>query len=271
MKVSRFLTLLFALVILAGCRADDDVTCVTFVQYNVGVFNKYDESSIEAVACALKEMKADIVSLNEVDSCAKRTGGVDQITELVKSMGGWNKSYASAMPFNGGAYGVGIVSDPKFPIVRTDKIALPKGNGYEPRTVAVVEYEDFVFASTHLDLVEDAQLRQVEVIDHYIDSVYAESTKPIFLAGDFNCVPSSAVVTALMKNWIQLTGVSHTFPSDVPDRCIDYIFMRPQGKNVRVVNTLTQTALNTVDLSTASDHLPVLLTVVIDEGISSVE
>ena len=56
MKVSRFLTLLFALVILAGCRADDDVTCVTFVQYNVGVFNKYDESSIEAVACALKEM-----------------------------------------------------------------------------------------------------------------------------------------------------------------------------------------------------------------------
>ena len=36
---------------------------LTFVQYNVGVFAKYDSSSVEAVAAAVREMGAVAVTL----------------------------------------------------------------------------------------------------------------------------------------------------------------------------------------------------------------
>ena len=56
------------------------------MQYNVGVFDKYDESSVGAVADAVRELGADAVSLNELDSCALRTGAVDQIAEFASAM-----------------------------------------------------------------------------------------------------------------------------------------------------------------------------------------
>lgn len=262
MKAFKVLLCFCAVALVSGCQSIK--TDVTFVQYNVGVFNKFDGSGVEAVARAVKEMGGDIVSLNELDSCAMRTGFVNQIAALAEEMGGWNMSYASAMPFDGGAYGVGVISSPEYKVLSSCKIPLPRSGGYEPRAVAVVEYEDFVFASTHLDVVKGAQSSQVEVINHYIDSVYAGAGKPVFLAGDFNCDPDGRTIELVKKSWTLLTPDDYTYPSDMPRACIDYIFVRPRGRKVEILSSYIPRDLETADLATASDHLPVVLTVTIE-------
>ena len=262
MKITRIIT--------AACLAFGLISCqqaakeYTLVQYNVGAFHKYDSSSVEHIARAVREMGADAVTFNEVDSCTTRTGQIDQMAAFAQEMGGWSQHYAAAMPYKGGAYGVGVAAKPELEVVRTDRIALPKLDGREPRAVAVVEYKDFVLCSTHLDLTLESQLGQVKVINHYMDSLYADCAKPVFLGGDFNCFPDSEPVALLEETWTLLTPETVSFPSHAPDRCIDYIFVRPNGRKVSVKETSIPQTLQAADLATASDHLPVALTVTIE-------
>lgn len=116
MKILRFSTLICVVTILLACQQQKSYT---FVQYNVGAFSKYDGSSVDAVASAVKEMKADVVSLNELDSCTTRTGCVDQLAEFAAAMGDWNHQFGAAIPYKGGAYGVGVAS-PSLHMLRTD-------------------------------------------------------------------------------------------------------------------------------------------------------
>lgn len=259
-KIVRTFVLAFCAISFFACKSVETTT-LTIVQYNVGVFDKYDESGFDAIASAVREMGADVVTLNELDSCTLRTGGVFQLDAFAQEMGQWGSHYASAMPYNGGAYGVGVAYKPEYKVIRTDKIALPKVDGREPRTVAVVEFEDFVLCSTHLGLSLNSQLGQVEAINRYMDSMYADCTKPIFLGGDFNCRPGSEPIELLRKTWTLLTPETVSFPSHAPDRCIDYIFVRPGSKEITVEAASIPQTLQTVNLATASDHLPVALTV----------
>lgn len=261
--MKKFLAMACVAMAVIACGTEQKNT-VTFVQYNVGVFNKYDASGFEAVANAVRELGADAVTLNEVDSCTTRTGVVDQLAVFAETMGDWNSHYASAMPYRGGAYGVGVASKPELAVVRTDKVALPKLDGHEFRAVAVVEYEDFVLCSTHLDLTLESQLGQIAVLNHYMDSLYADGTKPVFLGGDFNAFPDSEPIALMKQSWELLTPEEYSFPSHAPDRCIDYIFVRPNGKKITVKSTSIPQTLTTSDLATASDHLPVALTVTIE-------
>ena len=263
MKLTRIIAAACLLMGVFACKSQETKT-ITLVQYNVGVFAKYDSSSVDAVKRAVLEMGADAVTFNEVDSCTTRTGSVDQMAAFAEAMGGWNQHYAAAMPYKGGAYGVGVVAKPELEVVRVDKIALPKLDGREPRAVAVVEYNDFVLCSTHLDLTLESQLGQVAAINQYVDSLYADSTKPVFIGGDFNSFPDSEPIAEFQKTWTLLTPVTNSFPSHSPDRCIDYIFVRENGRKVNVVATSIPETLETADLATASDHLPVALTVTIE-------
>ena len=262
MKTSNIIAAVCLVLGLIACQPQPQK--YTFVQYNVGAFSKYDSSSVEHIARAVKEMAADVVTFNEVDSCTTRTGEVDQMDAFAQEMGGWHQYYAAAMPYKGGAYGVGVAGKPEFEVLRTDRIALPKLNGREPRAVAVVEYKDFVLCSTHLDLTVEAQLGQIETLNHYMDSLYADCGKPVFLGGDFNAFPDSEPIAMMKKAWELLTPVTYSFPSHAPDRCIDYIFVRSGGKKITVEAAQIPVTLNTADVATATDHLPVVMTVAIE-------
>lgn len=71
------------------------------VTYNVGVFNKYIRDDYRLVADMMREIGADAVCLNELDSCAVRTRGVFQLERVAGLMGGWDFCYGPAMPFQG--------------------------------------------------------------------------------------------------------------------------------------------------------------------------
>lgn len=253
--------LLMIITCLVSCRPSQEYT---LVQYNVGAFNKYDSSSVESIVRVLEELNADAIALNELDSCTNRTGRVEQLSAFAQEMGDWNSHFAAAMQYDGGAYGVGLAVSPALVLIRTDKVPLPQMDGYEPRVMAVSEYDRFVLASTHLDFASrEARMAQVSQINHYMDSVYADSRKPIFLCGDFNCLPESEPISLLKQTWQQISPSEPTYPADSPAKCIDYIFVRPNGHEIQVNSAFVPTSLTHIDLSTASDHLPVVVNVTI--------
>ena len=262
MKNMTFLASILAFFALTSCGHDE--VALRLAHYNVGAFKKTPDSSVGVIADMMKEIGADVVSVNEVDSCAVRTGQVDQLAEFAEKMGDWGSHYASAMPYRGGAYGIGVTFNPKFKVVRQEKVPLPKFDGAEPRALAVVEFEDFIFATCHLDYTTEAsQLGQVAVINEYADSVYREAEKPFFLCGDFNCEPGSAPISLMQQTWSLISATDLTYPADNPRKCIDYIFVRPGKSQVKVRESKVYTGFATGDVKTASDHLPVFADVVI--------
>ena len=65
--------------LLAGCGDSRPAETVRLVTYNAGTFNKYIADDYPLVAEMMREVGADAVCLNELDSCTTRTGGVFQL------------------------------------------------------------------------------------------------------------------------------------------------------------------------------------------------
>ena len=181
---------------------------IRLVSYNVGAFTKYTSGSYASIARMMLELDADAVALQELDSCTTRTGGIFQIDRLARLMR-WHYAYAPAMPYRGGSYGIGVVCRNR--IGHHYTIALPPGG--EPRTVAVVELDDCIVASTHLDLQAETQVREAEYINRIFTERYGESNKPVFLLGDLNAQPDSPTLQTLKQHWTVLSVEGNTYSS----------------------------------------------------------
>ncbi len=257
MKSFNTISIALLLISLAACTNEP----VTIATYNVGAFGKYEQSSIEGVATLLKEIGADAVSLNEVDSVTHRRDECNQPEEFAKAMGNWQINFSRAMPYNGGAYGNVTAVSPNFKVVKTHTLALPKCNGSEPRSLSIIETERFVIASTHLDyLSSDAALTQARTINIYLLKKYWSSKKAVFLCGDFNNGPESETIKYLQKNWTLLSPVENTFSTEKPHCCIDFIFAL---NNCVMTKVIESGVLQPGDerVKVASDHMPVYVKV----------
>lgn len=233
----------------SGCSS------IKIMTYNVGAFGKYSEDSAPEVASMIKEAAPRAVALNELDSCNRRHD-VFQAGHLAQCLGGWEYSFGRAMPYAEGAYGNGVVTKDR--IVRSFTIALPKGNGSEPRSCAVVETPGYVIASVHLDHVSsEARLIQVRTVSERLVSEYGRTAKPVFLCGDFNDTPGSETLQALSKDWTRLSGTAYSYSSRDPHVCIDYILVLNNGARVKTLKSSVLDSFRSGNVSHASDHLPV--------------
>lgn len=235
------------------------------VTYNVGVFSKYlDTGSYDMIAGMMREIDADAVAMNELDSCTVRTGGIFQLQRAADLLGGWDCNYGAAMPFSGGAYGEGIASRER--PVRSFSVVMERGEGAEPRVLVVSEFARYVYATTHLDHVSAAQRAvQAETINRIMMREYGTSPKPVFLGGDLNDTPDSEPLRILRKAWKILTPAEATFSSHDPQTCIDYILQLDNGAACEVLGARVLKQFRTGDVRQASDHLPVLLDVRLPE------
>jgi len=225
---------------------------LTLVTYNVGAFGKYMESSVPQAAAFLREVKADAVCLNELDSCNRRHN-VYQLEDLAFGMG-MEYAFAKALDFAGGSYGNGIMTAEC--ILYSDIIPLPAFGGYEPRCVAVVETKDYVIACTHLDFKnEEASLGQVEIINKWFTEKYSGYGKPVILCGDMNAIPGSATISALETCWTRISPDGYTYSTEDPRKCIDHIFFLTAAKAVTVRKTFVAKGQG---LESVSDHFPVV-------------
>ena len=197
----------------------------------------------DRTAEVIATQQPDVVALQELDSMTGRSGQYYQLGELA-SRTQYHPFFASAIDYDGGKYGVGILTR-EHPL-SVKRIPLP---GEEPRVLLVVETKDFVLACMHLDLEEEARLASVPLIVEEAQ----RWQKPFILAGDWNDTLGSPLLQAMTKNFTLLSGNVPTYPSDQPQECIDHI---------AVFNTNAVEALESIviDEPVASDHRPLVVT-----------
>jgi len=181
------------------------------VSYNVGSFSKYMEDSVGMVASMMREVGADAVCLNEVDSMTVRHKE-NQTELLATAMGGWNWHFGNTKRWNAGSgYGNSVLV--KDDIIREHTVPLGFYLGSENRCIAVVETRGYVLGAVHLDHKSQAVREcQVKRIEDWVRKEYGGYSKPVILCGDFNDEPSSSVISLLMRNWEMLSSAESSFP-----------------------------------------------------------
>ncbi len=246
-------SLLFALVVVLltnGCsttkKTKGDSSQLKILSYNVRNARGMDEvTDFNRVASVINRINADCVALQELDSATERSGGKVVLNELAERTG-MHGSYSASIDYQGGKYGVGILTKEK-PLSHK---SVPLPGSEEKRSLLIVEMKDYVICSTHWSLRQPDRQASVEIIN---DAVKEFATKPVFVAGDFNAVPESEEIKELLDAWTVLNDPAQpTIPVVNPNRCIDYVF----GK---ISNTFDFQVLQTKveDEPLASDHLPV--------------
>jgi endonuclease/exonuclease/phosphatase family metal-dependent hydrolase len=103
--------------------------------------------------------------------------------------------------------------------------------------------------SVHLAGTPEERMLQADEVTR----VFADAPHPVVLAGDFNGRPDDPVVVRLTRDWrvFAKNGGRYTYPSDAPDREIDFVMARNGDPIVSVDH-------HVVDESVASDHRPLL-------------
>lgn len=227
-------------------------TAIRILAYNIRHGAGMDgQIGLQRVARVINALEPDLVTLQEVDRGVVRTGGVDQAARLGE-LTGMHAVFGDFMDYQGGQYGMALLS--KYPIATHANHRLPDGR--EPRSAlaATVRMADsqreIIVVGIHLYATAEERYAQAE----RIVEIYRRETRPVILAGDFNSTPDSDVMKLLGKWWhIPAKGENHlTFPSDHPDREIDFIIYRPADEFDIVDSRVIQESM-------ASDHRPVLL------------
>ena len=199
------------------------------MSFNTQHCKNYIEGNIdfEIMAKAIVDCGADIVGLNEMRGEGPHPDFTAQ-TERLAELTGMHCYFAPALHLKKGLYGNAILS--KYPIERVENIPIPdpdvkKYNGYyETRCVLKATLEgDITVLVTHFGLNPDEQ-------ENAVKTVLANITdEKCILMGDFNVTPGNPVLAPLRKRLRDTADCfgepKLSFPSDAPDRKIDYIFV----------------------------------------------
>lgn len=190
------------------------------IQHGAGLDGKIDH---ERQALVLRRAHADVAAIQEVDSVTKRNGGVFSLEEIGRKARMFS-TFAPAINFQGGKYGIGILSRKRPISVR--RIPLPGRE--EPRMLLVAEFKHYVVACTHLSLTDADRMASIPIL-------LAEAQrwqKPFILTGDLNDEPGMPFYEEMQKHFVFLNAPSdNTFPADVPNICIDHVAIyRPTGE-----------------------------------------
>ena len=232
-------------------------TSLRVMSYNIHHCNPPSEPGeidVEAVVQTIREADPDLLALQEVDVNTDRSGNMDQARTIAEALE-MKYYFGKAIDFDGGAYGVAILS--KYPIRDEVTYALPTqdGSGGEPRVLATVRVKlpkrrNVIFASTHLNAQSENDSRKLQM--RRIAEVALQEDLPMVIAGDFNAEPGSEIIN-IMDSFLQRScnECASTIPVNKPERAIDFIAFRP-GLDFEVVSHVV------IQETYASDHLPVL-------------
>lgn len=236
-------------------KASDTTVCI--MSYNIrnglGIDNKRD---LKRISSTISAQHPDVICLQEVDSITSRSN-YQYVLGTIASDLDMHPYFSPAIDFDGGKYGIGIISAIK--PLSVHRIALPGRE--ERRSLLIAEYTNYVIACTHLSLTTEDQLLSIPII---IENA-KKWQKPFIICGDFNAMPDSTTIKQLKKHFkIISQTTSPTFPSDNPSRLIDYImiFQNRQSEQVKTINA------KVVNGATASDHLPQCVTIDISHSLS---
>jgi endonuclease/exonuclease/phosphatase family metal-dependent hydrolase len=249
-----FNSILAVLCAVTAAAADEPAPLDTLrvLSYNIrhgrGMDQKVD---FDRIAKVIAGTKPDLVALQEVDRGVGRSGKVDAPGFLGKTLGMHHK-FGSSMPYQGGEYGLAVLS--RFPVAEARVHKLPGGG--EPRIALEVEVDlpkaggsktRISFVSVHFDWTspDDTRLAQASALIEVLRS----RKHPVIVAGDFNDVRGSRTLDAFAAEFHLPESAGPTVPADQPRSEIDFITWRglPRMAELEVIGE-----------NVASDHRPVL-------------
>lgn len=217
--------------------------------YNIhhaeGMDKKY---APERIAQIISQEAPDVVALQEVDSATQRVGGRYVASEITQSIG-MQDIYAGAIPFQGGKYGIALLSrkTPK----EVKRIALPGRE--EKRALLVADFGPYVVCCTHLSLTAEDRILSIPLIRKALRKY---RRKPIFIMGDFNAEPDSEFMQQMGKHFQILSSTcTPTFPYSNPREVIDYVITR------KGTNQPHATRSHVITGNLSSDHCPLMVEV----------
>ena len=230
---------------LVSCGGDT----LRVMSYNVhhcrGVDGKIDYARTAEV---INRVSPHFVALQELDSATARNNGKVCIDELAAETG-MHATYASAIKFGGGSYGIGLLSREK-PL---SSRVVPLVSSGEARRLLVVEFDRCVVCCTHFPLKSADRMASVQVLCEALQ----ECEKPLFLVGDMNCCVGDDEQLLLARSFKVLNNPADaTFPSVNPEECIDFVYALDNGYSCEPLKSVVLDGD-----SIASDHLPLYVDV----------
>ncbi len=264
MKHKSLKFLLVFIILLSSCAtrmsgsSTNGGNTISVMSYNIHHCNPPSKAGlidVDAVAAVLKKEGPEIVSLQEVDVFTRRSGGIDQTAQIAEKAGYPFFYFAKAIDFDGGEYGVAILS--KYQLSNTNVYPLPMDAtiGGEPRVLAtaMVTFPNgkvFRFGATHLDAGKIAvnRLMQMEAINR----ISRETNDPFIIAGDFNAREGSDVLNILDENFTRTCRTCQpTLLEEGEQGAIDFIAWRKKV-HFRILSHRVLSEWQT------SDHLPLV-------------
>lgn len=220
------------------------------------------KKNLPKIADFLRAEGADIIFLQEVDVNVKRSGSIDEVALLSGDLNFAGK-FAPAIDLQGGQFGVAILS--RWPIsdARVEKLFKPDYSNHVPkypdyydeqRVILLVHVETprgkIAVLCTHLGLTNDQREKQLQ----RIAEIASEEAKlhPVIFGGDLNARPEELelkIINTVLNDTGGGASRLNTFPWDVPNRCIDYVYTSKD---------FTTTRLSVPDVL-LSDHRPVVV------------
>lgn len=238
--MGNFFVGLFSFIVFSFSPAEP----IRILSYNIRNAKGMDNiTDYKRIANIITASKASIIALQELDSVTQRSKGIDVLKELAATTGMY-ASYGAAIAFQGGKYGVGILSKEK-PLTQK---TIPLPGTEEARVLLMVEFENYVVFCSHFSLTEQDRISSVKLIEEQLKGYQ----KPVLLVGDLNDTPGSTMMQMLQQSFQLVSANGLSFPSNEPDRCIDYILVRHHQK-VQVLQT------EVLNEPVASDHRPVMV------------
>ena len=206
----------------------------------------------DAFAKLIDSFGSDVTGLNEVHG----EGDWEEYDEQAQILGekiGCNYYFSKATELDGtNPFGNAVLS--RLPVKEFVTIPIPDpdpktGDGYyETRALLKMTTDttpEMTFLITHFGLNDDEQQNAVETVLANLPE------KNCVLMGDFNVKPENKVLDPIrdrMTDAARAVGVEpFTFPADVPNRKIDYIFV---SNNIKVNSFVAEDVV-------LSDHRPV--------------
>jgi endonuclease/exonuclease/phosphatase family metal-dependent hydrolase len=225
--------------------------------------------NLAGVAALVRETRADVVLLQEVDRGTTRSGNVDQLQVLMEATG-YGGIFGRTLDYDGGQYGIAALSAEGFSAPLT--LPLPvtpaqarAGGSHEPRgmltAIGKTREGRLAVSNTHLDAsaADTYRLQEVEELLLRV-RVRTLGASASVVGGDFNAEPGSAVIARMVASgwrdaWVECgSGDGLTYPAAQPVKRIDYLFL---------AGSVRCTAARVID-TRVSDHRPLLVTL---EGI----
>ncbi|MDM8002500.1 MAG: endonuclease/exonuclease/phosphatase family protein [Bacteroidota bacterium] len=261
MNPRTFILFLFFLASVAPTAVSQENTdssgTVRILSFNIyhGATMKGD-FDLDHIAGVIKAIDPDLVALQEVDFMTRRARGYDLATEL-----GWRTKkaplFGRAMPYDGGEYGEAILS--RYSFIASRNVPLPYTGSNEPRAALMVTTvlpagDTVVFIGTHFDHTGNEADRVLQA--RKVNELLSWVRYPVILAGDLNAEPGSTPILILEEQWgkaYDVAAPSPTFPSDVPEKKIDYVMYYPKDRWKVISSEVVCDAV-------ASDHCALLVT-----------